>query len=122
MRTKTIKILTIILAIVTILMSTSVTSYSYSPSDVVSKNNTALKDMPQMELEKLGNNIIGIIQVIGIIISVMVLMILGIKYMMGSASERAEYKKTMIPYLVGAILIFAATTIANIVYQFAIGL
>ena len=122
MRTKTIKILTIILAIVTILMSTSVTSYSYSPSDVVSKNNTALKDMPQMELEKLGNNIIGIIQVIGIIISVMVLMILGIKYMMGSASERAEYKKTMIPYLVGAILIFAATTIANIVYQFAKGL
>ena len=42
--------------------------------------------------------------------------------MMGSASEKAEYKKTMIPYLVGAILIFAASTIANVVYQFAIGL
>ena len=33
----------------------------------------------------IGNQVIGIIQVVGIIISVAVLMILGIKYMMGSA-------------------------------------
>ena len=50
------------------------------------------------------------------------IMVLGIKYMMGSAEEKAEYKKTMIPYLVGAILIFAATTIANVIYNFANGL
>ena len=36
--------------------------------------------------------------------------------MMGSAEEKAEYKKTMIPYLVGAVLIFLAPTIANTVY------
>jgi len=39
--------------------------------------------------------------------------------MMGSAEEKAEYKKTMIPYVVGAVLIFASTTIVNIVYQLA---
>ena len=39
--------------------------------------------------------------------------------MMGSASEKAEYKKTMIPYIVGAVLIFAASTLANMAYQFA---
>ena len=49
-------------------------------------------------------------------------MVLGIKYMMGSAEEKAEYKKTMIPYVVGAILIFAATTIANAVFNFASGI
>lgn len=38
--------------------------------------------------------------------------------MMGSAEEKAEYKKTMMPYLVGALLIFAAVTIANMVYNF----
>ena len=41
--------------------------------------------------------------------------------MMGSAEEKAEYKKTMIPYLVGAILVFAASTIANFVYNFVSG-
>lgn len=39
--------------------------------------------------------------------------------MVGSAEEKAEYKKTMIPYLVGAILIFASTTIVNVVYNIA---
>lgn len=68
---------------------------------------------------KIGNQILGIIQVVGIILSVGCLMILGIKYMMGSAEEKAEYKKTMIPYLVGAVLIFAATTLVNVVYNMA---
>lgn len=62
-----------------------------------------------------GANIVSIITTIGIIVAVVVLLILGIKYMMGSASEKAEYKKTMIPYLVGAILIFGASAIAKAV-------
>ena len=73
-------------------------------------------------LVNVGGNIVSVITTIGIIVAVIVLLVLGIKYMMGSAAEKAEYKKTMIPYLVGAVLIFAASTIANVVYQFAIGL
>ena len=69
-----------------------------------------------------GNSVIGIIQVVGIIISVVCLMVLGIKYMMGSASEKAEYKKTMIPYLVGAILIFGASAITKVVVGLAQGI
>ena len=64
----------------------------------------------------------GILQTVGVVAAVVILMVLGIKYMMGSAEEKAEYKKTMIPYIVGAILIFGASTIANMVYNFANGL
>ena len=67
----------------------------------------------------IGNKVMGIIQVIGTIAAVAIVMVLGIKYMMGSAEEKAEYKKTMIPYLVGAILLFAATTVATAIYNFA---
>ena len=42
--------------------------------------------------------------------------------MMGSASEKAEYKKTMIPYLVGAILIFGASAITKVVVGLAQGI
>lgn len=66
-----------------------------------------------------GNNIVGIIKVVGIILSVGCLMILGIKYMMGSAEEKAEYKKTFIPYLVGAILLFGAAAFASQIYGWA---
>ena len=64
----------------------------------------------------LGGQIIGAIQIIGIIIAIVVLLVLGIKYMVGSAEEKAEYKKTMMPYVVGALLIFAASTIVNVLY------
>ena len=68
-------------------------------------------------LESVGANIVDIVTTIGIIVAVVVLLVLGIKYMMGSASEKAEYKKTMIPYLIGAILIFGASAIAKAVIQ-----
>ena len=64
-----------------------------------------------------GNQIIGIITTVGVVVAVIVLLVLGIKYMMGSASEKAEYKKTMIPYIVGAVLIFAGTSLVRVIYS-----
>lgn len=68
-------------------------------------------------LTTLGQTIISYISIAAIVIAVIVLLILGIKYMIGSASEKAEYKKTMIPYLVGAVLVFGAGAIAQVIVQ-----
>lgn len=65
--------------------------------------------------EKVGS-ILGVVQALGVVISVIVLMILGLKYMLGSAEERAVNKQDMIPYLVGAMMVFSVTTIPNLVY------
>lgn len=67
----------------------------------------------------LGNDVVRVITTIGIVISVIVLVVLGIKYMMGSAEEKAEYKKTLMPYIIGAGLVFAASTVATVVYNVA---
>lgn len=69
-------------------------------------------------ISTLGNNIIQIVSVIGSIASVIVLIVLGLKYMMGSAEEKAEYKKTLLPYIIGAALVFAASSIAAAVFNF----
>ena len=66
-------------------------------------------------LESMGNTIVGFIQVVGSIISVAVLAIIGIKYMTGSVEEKAEYKKVLMPYLIGAILLFGISNILGIV-------
>jgi len=71
-------------------------------------------------IQTVGKNVVGIVQTVGSIVAVVVLVVLGIKYMMGSAEEKAEYKKTLIPYVVGAVLIFAASNVAGIVYDWAI--
>ncbi len=67
----------------------------------------------------LGNQAITVISTAGSIISVIILVVLGIKYMMGSAEEKAEYKKTLLPYIIGAVFIFAASTIASVIFGFA---
>ncbi len=72
--------------------------------------------------QTIGQKVIGILQVVGIIISVVCLMILGIKYMMGSAEEKAEYKKSFLPYLIGAVLLFAASALAKSIYNLASGI
>lgn len=69
-----------------------------------------------------GNNVLGVIQIVGTIIAVGVLMVLGIKYMMGSAEEKAEYKKTMLPYIIGAVILFAAVNLAKAVVSLASGI
>lgn len=74
------------------------------------------------EITTIGNKVIQIISTIGSILSVIVIIVLGIKYMMGSVEEKASYKKTMLPFLIGAIFIFAASTIASLIYNVAINI
>lgn len=64
-----------------------------------------------------GGIIITIASYIGSMTSIVVLVILGIKYMAGSAEQKSEYKSTMIPYFIGAITVFGATAIANLIYK-----
>ncbi len=86
--------------------------------DNVEKQN--LNGNADQQITRVGGNIVNIIQVIGIVVAVIVLLVIGIKYMMGSASEKAEYKKTMIPYLVGAVLVFAGTSLVKVIYSLAV--
>ena len=65
---------------------------------------------------KMGN-IIGFLQWAGAIAGVLIITIFGIKYMMGSLEEKAEYKKTMIPFIVGAVVLFAAPQIAKLIFS-----
>ena len=116
MSKKMIKIFTSILLIMMII-SVSISSFALQPTDM--KGDTSAQGTS--EIQNVGNSIIGILQVVGIVLSVIILIVLGIKYMMGSAEEKAEYKKTMMPYIVGAALIFAASALAQVIYQFFTG-
>jgi len=69
------------------------------------------------DLKSEGGKIVGIIQVIGTIVAVGMLGVLGIKYALGSVEQKAEYKKSMIPYIIGAVLIFGFSKITQIIYE-----
>lgn len=77
-------------------------------------------DITSEKIQSRAQIVMGIVNVIGVISSVVVLMILGIKYMSSSIEEKAEYKKTFIYYVLGAVLLFVAPTLANIIYNISI--
>ncbi len=66
------------------------------------------------------NPILGAVYYIGIFISVGALILIGIKYMMGSIEEKAQYKETLFPYLIGAVLLFGGINILRIIYNIVI--
>lgn len=113
---KLMKITTIIMLVVMIVLSSTMVLAATDPAKYTGESN-----INTSKLDNFGNNLISIITTIGSIISVVVLVVLGIKYMMGSAEEKAEYKKTLLPYLIGALLLFAASTIASVVFSIANG-
>ena len=64
-----------------------------------------------------ANVMISVLTTLGSAISVIVLVIIGIKYMTGSVEEKATYKSSLMPYVIGAVLVFAASSIAGIVFK-----
>lgn len=71
---------------------------------------------------QISSTALTVIQVIGIAVAVIMLMVLGIKYMVASAADRAEIKKHAIVYVVGAIIMFGAAGIVGIIKDFATGI
>lgn len=113
---KKTKIITIIILLVTILLVTisPITKATISP-DEYKPSNPSSSDVSKITDK--ANPIIGTIKTIGIIVAVVTLGVLGFKYMVGSISEKAEYKKTMIPYLIGAILVVSITQILDVIIK-----
>ncbi len=74
------------------------------------------------KLKEMGQKIITIVNAVGVVVAVCTTIIIGMRYMFGSVEEKSQMKETMIPYLIGAALVFAIPTLVNIIYRFAISI
>ena len=61
--------------------------------------------------------IIGFMQWFGYAIAVGMLVYIGIKYIMASANEKADLKQALVKYVLGAVLIVFAVSIAGWVFS-----
>lgn len=71
--------------------------------------------MNEEELQTTVNFLYNLLLAFGIIIAVIVGSVLGIKYMLGSVEEKAEYKQTLVGYLISCIVVFGAFGIWKLV-------
>lgn len=61
--------------------------------------------------------ILGAIRNFSVVIAVIALMIMGFKYIVGSVEQKANYKATMIPYIIGCVMAVAGTSIVSFIYN-----
>ena len=123
---KTISILLIVLLLMSVLCTNKV--FAGEGGGVIGgiiTSMSAVSSAPSAGDSKIGkviNIVIGILQVVGTGISLIVISILGIKYILASPSDKADVKKNIMPILIGCILLFAAVNIAGIIEQFTGGI
>lgn len=112
---KSMKILTVLLmAVMLISLTTNVFAAAVNPGDL-----TADFTGDATELTNKAGKIMGMIRNIAAIAAVIIIMVLGVKYMLGSVEEKADYKKSFVPLIVGIILVVAATSIATFIFNMA---
>ena len=80
----------------------------YKPDENAMDANSAKK------IEGATSKILTTISNVGIVVAVIMLAILGIKYMIGSVEEKAQYKEDMLPYVIGAFILFGITGLVKI--------
>lgn len=62
---------------------------------------------------------ISVIRIVGVGVAIIMLTAVAIKYMSSAPGERAEIKKHAVPFVVGAVVLFASSGILSIIQQFA---
>jgi len=117
---KSIKLISVLLIAVILVMTLSNIVYASNATailtDLDNKTNLATADPGGVIKEKAGR-LLSVVQYIGIIGGAIVLAILGVKYMLGSVEEKAEYKKSFIPLIVGAIVVMGAVSVAKFLFN-----
>ena len=106
------KILTVLIIIATIATMLSAV-FAEGAADVLRqlKGNTGAATA----VTKTANNIIGIVQVICYAAAVIMLVLLGVKFITASPEGKAEIKTSAIIYVIGAIIVFAAGTLLSVI-------
>lgn len=74
---------------------------------------------PDAGIGQIGGSILNIIQLVALISGIAASIILGIKYMYSAPGDKAEVKKRMLPFIIGAVLVFGATGLVDLVYVVA---
>ena len=118
MKSKTMKImllLTMTLMMISIMTITPVMAYSVP---IVTPQDSGVTG----QIENAGGQVAGIIAAVAAGVAIVILIWLAIKYMTASASDKADIKKSAVPYAIGAILLFAASGVLGLIQTFGSGL
>lgn len=105
-----IKILAIFVLSTMLIMQTT-----YAADSVIDAGDSFIKEgkkttqaIQDSQIKTVSDQIYNILLAVGTVIAVIVGAILGIQFMVGSMDEKAKVKESLIPFVIGCIIIFGA--------------
>lgn len=107
------KILFIVILIVLIFMF-GTESFATLPNMKPNTNFTGAN-----QVKSVAEIFLGIIQVVAVAVAVIMLVVLAIKYMTAAPGEKADVKKSLTVYAIGALVLFASAGILNLIQTIA---
>lgn len=122
MTKKVIKVLSIALVAMLIVASLVTVANAMSFSEIDTGTVTAnAQDTTgaASSLNRLIGSAITVVQVVGVGVAIIMLIVLAIKYISAAPGDKADIKKHAVVYVVGAVVLFAASGILGIVKKFA---
>lgn len=78
------------------------------------EDKTALT-IDETKIQEVSSSTYNILLGIGVAIAVIIGSILGIKFMIGSTEDKAQIKESLIPFIIGCIVVFGAFAIWKVV-------
>ena len=118
MTKKVMKIVAVLLA-VAVVASLSVSAFAGDDFDLTQFNGKSDTSGASKSVTRIIGALINIIQIIGSGVAIIMLIVLAIKYISAAPGDKAEIKKHAVVYVVGAIVLFAATGILQIIKNFS---
>lgn len=114
---KTFKLISILLVAIVLFMglSTFCEAAQIQPSTIT----PTYDGISTNGVKTTAQKVLGLIRNIAVIAGVVLIAVLGVKYMLGSVEEKAEYKKSFMPLIIGAVVVMAATQIATMIFSLA---
>lgn len=70
------------------------------------------------KLTNIMNNALGVISVVGVTIAFGMLVFVGMKLMSAAPSEKADVKKYLVPFVIGAVCILGSIFVLNLMSGF----
>lgn len=114
MKNKTLKIMAIVILTIisTLLITSNVLAMGLNTEITPQQSNAA------ENVTNIAGKVLNIVQIVGVAVATIMLTVLGIKYVSSSPNDKAEYKKGMTIYVIGAVLLFGASMLIGVIRNF----
>ena len=107
----------ILFIIILLCINTFAFASDFNPDDYDPENIEKPSDDDNQKVASITVNILTYVRYFGIVLSLIILSVIGLKFILNSAEEKAKYMESMLPYIIGCILLMASTIIPSMVYN-----